>query len=137
MISDLRVAFRTLARAPLFTTVAIASLALGIGANTAIFSVLDRVLLRPMPVCAPESLVVFHSDSHPNGSATADNHETVFSLPVYRDLRDRTSVFDGVVARGGRNVSLGYGQETDQGSAEIVSGNYFRVLCVTPMLGRV
>jgi predicted permease len=137
MISDLRIAFRTLARAPLFTSVAIASLALGIGANTAIFSVLDHVLLRPMPVCDPGTLAVLHCDSRPQGSATSDNHETVFSLPIYRDLRDRTSVFDGVVARGGHHVSLGYGQETDRGLAEIVSGNYFRVLCVRPILGRV
>jgi len=90
MWKDLQFSLRTLRRSALFTTIAVLSLALGIGANTAIFSLLDQVTLRSLPVQDPGRLVVLHIDRYQApGSATSDNMETVFSYPMYRDLRDR------------------------------------------------
>ena len=136
MWTDIRIAFRTLGRAPLFTSVAILSLALGIGANTAIFSLLDQVLLRSLRVADPARLVVFHVSNVFPGTAHADSNETVFSYPLYKDLRDRSQAFDGVIARASAPVSLSDGGAAERVQAEIVSGNLFQVLGVGPTLGR-
>jgi predicted permease len=136
MWSDVRFALRTLRRSPVFTIIAVLSLALGIGANTAIFSLLDQVLLRGLPVREPQRLVVFHVAEHFPGWSTADNRESVFSFPMYKDLRDRSRVFDGVMARAGAPVSVSDGGATERAGAEIVSGNYFQALAVMPLLGR-
>ena len=97
MWKDLAFSLRTLRRSPLFTTVAVLSLALGIGANTAIFSLLDQVTLRSLPVADPERLVVLHADYNAPGTSTSDNSESVFSFPLYRDLRDRDAAFHGEI----------------------------------------
>lgn len=136
MWTDLRFALRTLRRSPVFAVVAVLSLALGIGANTAIFSLLDQVLLRALPVREPQRLVVFHVAEHFPGWSMADAHESVFSYPMYKDFRDGSRVFDGVVARAGAPVSVSDGGATERAGAEIVSGNYFQVLGVTPLVGR-
>lgn len=136
MWSDLRFALRTLRRSPVFTVIAVLSLALGIGANTAIFSLLDQVLLRGLPVREPQRLVVFHVAEHFPGRATADNHESVFSYPMYKDFRDRSPVFEGMIARAGAPVSVSDGGMTERAGAEVVSGNYFEVLGVLPLVGR-
>jgi predicted permease len=133
---DLRFAFRTLARSPLFTAVAVLSLALGIGANTSIFSLLDQVLYRSLPVRDPKALVVFHVDDHSSGMSSSDNSQSVFSYPMYRDLRERGSVFSGVVARAGVPVSVSWNGQTERARAEIVSGNLFNVLGVSAAIGR-
>jgi len=133
---DLRFALRTLARSPLFTAVAMLSLALGIGANTSIFSLLDQVLYRSLAVRDPKALVVLHVDEHSSGSSSSDNYQSVFSYPMYRDLRDRATVFDGVVARAGVPVSVSWNGQTERARAEIVSGNLFRVLGVSAAIGR-
>ena len=134
---DLRFAFRTLARSPLFTAVAVLSLALGIGANTSIFSLLDQVLYRSLPVRDPKALTVFHVDQeHSPGMSSSDNNESVFSYPMYRDLRDRSSVFSGVVARAGVAVSVSWNGQTERARAEMVSGNLFEVLGVSAAIGR-
>jgi predicted permease len=133
---DLRFALRTLARSPLFTSVAVLSLALGIGANTSIFSLLDQVLYRSLPVHDPRALVVFHADDHSSGMFSSDNSATVFSYPMYRDLRDRATVFTGVVARAGVSVSVSWNGQTERARAEIVSGNLFQVLGVRAAIGR-
>ncbi|HEY3381304.1 MAG TPA: ABC transporter permease [Vicinamibacterales bacterium] len=136
MWNDVRFAVRTLGRAPLFAGIAILSLALGIGANTAIFSLLDQVLVRSLHVTDPHRLVVFHvSDGFP-GSSHSDSSESVFSYPLYRDLRDRSEVFEGVIARSSAPVSVSDGGSSEQVQAELVSGNLFQVLGVTPALGR-
>ena len=136
MWNDLRYAVRTLGRAPLFTAIAVLSLALGIGANTAIFSLVDQVLLRNLPVADPGRLVVLHvSDGFP-GRNHSDSSETVFSYPLYKDLRDRSSVFGGVIARSSAPVSLSTGGTTERAHLEMVSGNLFQVLGVAPALGR-
>jgi len=134
---DIRFALRTLARSPLFTAVAVLSLALGIGANTSIYSLLDQVLYRSLPVRDPRSLIVFHVDDHTSGHRSSDNNQSVFSNPMYRDLRDRGAVFDGVVARAGDPVSVSWNGQTERARAEIVSGNLFEVLGVSAAIGRV
>ena len=107
MWKDLRFSIRTLRHSPMFTSIAVASLALGIGANTAIFSLLDQVLLRSLPVRDPERLVLLHTNYDGPGSSTSDNFESVFSNPMYRDLRDRDAAFSGMVARMGGRVTIG------------------------------
>jgi predicted permease len=134
---DLRFALRTLTRSPLFTCVAVLSLALGIGANTSIFSLLDQVLYRSLPVRDPGALVVFHVDDHSSGMSSSDNSESVFSYPLYRDLRDRNAVFSGVMARAGVPVSVSWNGQTERARAEMVSGNLFDVLGVSAAIGRV
>ncbi len=137
MLNDVRYAIRTIARAPLFAGIAVISLALGIGANAAIFSLVDQVLLRSLRVVEPDRLVVFHSSDSFAGWAHSDNDETVFSYPLYRDLRDRATVFDGVIARSSAPVSVSDGGASERAQAELVSGNLFQVLGVRPALGRV
>ena len=136
MWSDIRFAARTLTRAPLFTSIAVLSLALGIGANTAVFSLLDQVLVRSLRVTEPERLVVFHTSSGFVGWSTSDNNESVFSYPLYKDLRDRSKDLHGVVARGSAPVGISTGRSNERARAELVSGNYFQVLGVSPVLGR-
>jgi len=137
MWNDLRYGLRTLRRSPVFAAVAVLSLALGIGANTSIFSLMSQVMFRMLPVAEPERLVVFHAEGEREGSSSKDSQEAVFSYPMYRDLRDRSEVFEGVMARSSAAVSLMYGGQTDRARGEIVSGNFFEVLGVRAALGRV
>jgi len=96
VIQDVRYALRTLITTPPFTIVVVLTLALGIGANTAIFSLTDQVLLRLLPVKAPEQLVVLDGPGAFQGRTFNDG---TFSYPMYRDFRDPNTVFDGVIAR--------------------------------------
>jgi predicted permease len=137
MWNDLRFGLRTLRRSPVFTAVAVLSLALGIGANTSIFSLLSQVMFRLLPVAEPERLVVFHTEDQREGTSSSDNHEAVFSYPMYRDLRDRNQVFEGVIARSSAAVAFSYGGQTERARAEVVSGNFFEGLGVRAALGRV
>jgi predicted permease len=138
MWKDLVFSLRTLRRNPLFSTIAVLSLALGIGANTAIFSLLDQVTLRSLPVNDPQRLVVLHVEQYQApGSSTSDSNESVFSYPMYRDLCDRDPAFDGVIARMGAGVTLARQGAAEQASAEMVSGNFFQVLGVGAAVGRI
>src|SRR5262252_9208635 len=96
MLQDFRYAVRNLRRSPLFTTVALVSLALGIGANTAVFTVADQLLLRPLPVRYAADLVYFAGPGPYAGFVMGENR---FSYPMYRDLRDTAAGFEGVAAR--------------------------------------
>src|SRR5689334_23019979 len=96
MLQDLRYALRNLRRSPLFVTVALLSLALGIGANTAIFTIADQVLLRSLPVANANRLVAFTSPGPNSGMVWGENR---FSYPMYRDLREHNTVFSGVAGR--------------------------------------
>ena len=136
MLNDCRLALRMLLRSRGFAVVAILSLALGIGANTAIFSLLDQALLRSLPVAAPERLVVLDSPGPSAGWVANDNDETVFSLPMYHDLRDGSKVFSGMVARARAGVSVAAAGKADIAGAETVSANFFDVLGVKPLIGR-
>jgi putative ABC transport system permease protein len=124
MGNDLRYGLRVLRRSPVFTVVATVSLALGIGANTAIFSLLSQVMFRMLPVAEPERLVVFHTEGQREGRSSGDSREGVFSYLMYKDLRDRNHVFSGVIARSSAPVSVSYRGQTERARAEMVSGNF-------------
>jgi predicted permease len=136
-LSDLQHSLRMLKKSPLFTTVAIASLALGLGANTAIFSLLDQALLRPLPVHKPHELVLLTSPGVVRGAFEGDNSDRLFSRPMYIDVRDRNQVFSGLIARAPEPANLAYQGQTEAVTAELVSGNYFDVLGVRPERGRL
>src|SRR6266542_3674037 len=105
LIQDLRYSLRTLRKSPVFTTVAILSLALGIGANTAIFTLMDQVLLRMLPVKHPEQLMLLDQPGPHQGSVENDN---AFSYPMYRVLRDQNQVFNGMLARFPLSMSVSF-----------------------------
>lgn len=136
MWQDLAYAVRTLRRSPMFCAVAVLSLALGIGANTAIFSLLDQVVLRSLPVRDPEQLVILHRQFQPNGTSSSDDSESVFSYPMYRDLRDGDPAFAGLVARMSAGVRVAWQGSTEAERVEFVSGNFFMVLGVGAAAGR-
>jgi len=138
MKSDLIFALRALRRAPAFFALAIATLGLGIAANTAIFSLFYQVLLRSIPARDPQSLVILHSDP-PNlpGGSSSDNFETVFSYPLYLRLRDTSKSFQGLAARSGTSVQITAEGPAERARAEIVTGNFFEVLGLQPALGRL
>ena len=127
-----------LAKSPGFTAIAVITLALGIGANTAIFSLMNQILLRQLPVKNPDELVILRSPGPMPGHVSTDNDEAEsFSYPMYKGLRDSNTVFSGVLARYGFSASVASHGETDRASGELVSGNYFEVLGVQPVVGRV
>jgi predicted permease len=130
---DLTYTFRVLARAPGFTAVAVLTLALGIGANTAIFSLLDQVLLRLLPVKDPQQLVLLTMMGHHYGSNWGGN---AISHPMFRDFRDHNEVFSDMFCRFPASASLSVGQQAERARVELVSGTYFSTLGVVPALGR-
>src|SRR5437899_753383 len=138
-VYDLRLAFRTLRKNPILTTVALLSLGVGIGANTAIFTLMDRLLLRSLPVQRPEQLVLFVGPGCCSGAVNTDYGSDVsFSWPKYRALRDQgAGVFDGLIARAPFTASIASKALSERTSGELVSGNYFEVLGVRPALGRL
>src|SRR5881394_1759359 len=115
LFGDVRYALRGFLKSPLFTIIAIASLALGLGANSAIFNLLDQVLLRPLPVKDASQLVLLTAPGPDRGSFEGDNSERIFSYPVYQEIRDRTTFFSDVIARYPTRTHLGY-----QGHSESV-----------------
>jgi putative ABC transport system permease protein len=140
ILQDLRFTLRQLRRSPGFALTAILTLSLGIGANTAIFSLLDQALLRSLPVQNPQQLVILegtgkawegHTDSH------GGDEEAYFSYPMYKDLRDHNQAFEGLIATTSASVGFARAGESQVVSAELVSGNYFTLLGVHPALGRV
>ena len=139
MLQELKFALRQLRKAPVFTLVAVITLALGIGANTAVFTLLDQALLRSLPVSHPEQLVRLHytgdAPGHFNSYGGDDND--YFSYPMYRDLRDQNRVLQGLVANDKQNVSVQWNNRPDMADCELVSGNYFEVLGILPALGRL
>ena len=138
LLQDLRYGVRMLLKQPSFTLLAVLTLALGIGANTAIFSLLDQVLLRRLPVVNPEELVVLRSPGPIRGHGSSDSDiATSFSVPMYKGLRDNNQVFSGLLARYAIPLSVSTRGQTERAAGELVSGNYFETLGVRPALGRV
>ena len=139
-MANLKVALRTLFKTPFVTAVAVLSLALGIGANAAIFSLFNQMLLRPLPVPEPHRLVNL-AGSFPNpGSQScsmAGNCDVVFSYPMFRDLEKAQTVFTGIAAHRGFGANLSFRKQTLNARAIFVSGSYFPVLELKPALGRL
>ena len=138
LFQDLRYAWRQLIKSPGFTAVAVITLALGIGANTAIFGLLDQALLRSLPVKEPDRLAILKYQGSFNGHTRSRTDEKFyFSYPMYRDLRDRNSVFSGLIATVNAEVGVQWHNQPELVTAEVVSGNYFDVLGVQPAMGRL
>jgi len=131
LLQDLRYALRLLAKSPGFTAVAVLTLALGIGANTAIFTVADALLLRPLPYANPQRLVMVYETSIANR-----NEESVFSYPYFARLRDQQHSFSGISAYASDDFDMTGRGEPRQISAGRVSWNFFNVLGVRPALGQ-
>jgi predicted permease len=133
LVQDLRYGVRALAKNPAFTLIAMATLALGIGANTAMFSLLDQVVLRLLPVRDPERVVIVRETGNHYGNSYGPN---TISWPMFEDLRDNNQVFSGMFCRFPATVSITGGDRAAQISAELVSGSYFPILGVGTALGR-
>jgi putative ABC transport system permease protein len=131
---DLRLAVRGLKRSPLFAIVAILSVALGIGANTAIFTLIDQVLLRKLPVTNPDELVMLYQQGPHNGSNMGTR---MHSYPIYQEYQKRAEPLSEVLCRRLVSVSASIDNQTERLDAEMVSGNFFTMLGVKPALGRV
>ena len=131
--ADLKFAMRSLGKSPVFTSVAVLSVALGIGANTAIFSLLDQILLRLLPVKNPQQLVLLNI----NGMLYGNNHGyNALSYPMYEDIRKNNQVFSGMFCRFQNAFAVTFNGQTERVSGEMVSGTYFPVLGVGAALGR-
>ncbi len=137
---NIRLALRTLFKSPFITLVAILSLALGIGANSAIFSLYDQMLMKALPVPHPEELVNFKSPGPKPGSNScgqAGSCEEIFSYPMFKDLEKAQTSFTGIAAHRNFGGSIGYQGTSLSGNGAAVSGSYFPVLGLTPALGRL
>jgi predicted permease len=129
LITDLRYAVRRLAQRPGFAVIAMLTIALGVGANSAIFSIVNAILLRPLPVESPDRLVEIYSQE-------GDEEPVTQAYPDYLDIRARDDLFSGVTAYTVDFFSVDMGQEPEVMLGESVSGNYFEVLGVPAALGR-
>jgi predicted permease len=133
LVRDVRCGVRMLSKNPAFSLVAIATLALGIGANTAMFSLLDQVVLRLLPVSHPEQLVIVRETGNHYGNSYGPN---TISWPMFEDLRDNNQVFSGMFCRFPASVTIGFSDHAVQIPAELVSSAYFETLGVKAILGR-
>jgi putative ABC transport system permease protein len=141
-ITDLRYAIRALVARPGFALVAVASLALGIGVNTAIYSLFHQAVMKPLAVAAPEPLVNFSApgDRYPNNSSSnpAGGREEIFSYPMYLDLQQqRPPQLAGIAAHRSISVTIGFDGQIRNASGMLVSGNYFALLGLLPAHGRL
>lgn len=137
---QLAFAFRTLFRTPFVTTIAVLSLALGIGANAAIFSMFDQIMLRSLPVPAPDRLVNLSAPGPKPGSQScgqAGDCEEVFSYAMFRDLEREQTVFTGLAAHVEFGASLSWQDAPLMGDGMYVSGSYFPTLDIVPAMGRL
>jgi predicted permease len=129
LLQDVRYALRQLHKAPLFTLTATLSLAMGIGANAAVFTVIERVLLRPLPVAHPEELVLV------TDQRILEQQSPRFSYPFYASVREN-DVLDGVAARFSVGVNTDFNGRIARVNGELVSGNYFNVVGAGTQIGR-
>ena len=139
IIQDLRYALRQLRRSPGFTLTVVLTLALGIGASAAVFTLFDQVLLRMLPVERPHELVRFEWTGAFSGSASSfgGGDQNYFSYPMYKDLRDQNQVFSGVAAADKAYTGITWHNQSEDQDTEVVSGNYFQVLGLKPFAGRL
>ena len=138
LLGDVRLAFRRVASSPGLTLLIVATFALGIGANTAVFSLFDQALLRTLPVKDPGQLVLLDTPG-PNSGSISNNKQSPFpmSYPMFTDFRDKTDAFSGVLTYFPTNVFLGVEGNTQRIQADLVSGTYFEVLGLLPSSGRL
>ncbi|HVR71016.1 MAG TPA: ABC transporter permease, partial [Vicinamibacteria bacterium] len=134
-LADARYALRSWAKSPGFTLIAVASIGLGIGVTTAIFTLVDQVLLRRLPVKSPDELVQVTFKGSRYGSNWGDGTE--LSYPMYTAIRDQNQVFSGMFSRFGFQFHVGESVQPERVAGELVSGTYFPVLGVSPALGRL
>jgi predicted permease len=134
ILQDFRFALRTFRKSPVFTAVAVFSLALGIGANTAIFTLVNQLILRRLPVQEPDRLAILIGTGQHYGS---DMGRNPMSYPMFLDIRDRNRVFTGVMSRYRVSPSVEAGPETEIIGGELVSGNYFPLLGIHAAAGRL
>jgi putative ABC transport system permease protein len=135
---DVRYGLRMLAKSSGVTAIVVLTLALGIGANTAIFSLMNQILLRQLPVQNPKELVVLHAPGPVTGHVSDDGDATEsFSYPMYKGLRKDSAAVGNLLGQYGFSASIASRGQTERGSGELVSGNYFEVLGVPPAIGRV
>jgi predicted permease len=139
LIQDVRYALRQLRKSPGFTLTVIVTLALGLGANAAVFTLFDQVLLRMLPVERPKELVRFEWTGAFSGSMSSfgGDSKNYFSYPMYKDLRDKNQVFAGILAADKANVGVSWHNQAENEDAEVVTGNYFQLLGLKPALGRL
>lgn len=138
LIQEIRFSLRMLMKTLGVSAIAVLTLGLGIGANTAIFTLLDQIMLRRLPVEKPDELVVLRSPGPMRGHASSDGDIAAsFSFPMYKRLRETNEVFSGLLARYAIPLSVSAQGQTERASGELVSGNYFEVLGVNASLGRV
>jgi predicted permease len=138
LMQDLRYGLRMLAKNPGFTAIVVLTLALGIGANTAIFSLMNQILLRQLPVQNPNELVVLHAPGPVTGHVSDDGDETEsFSYPMYKALRENSATVCNMLGQYTFLASISSHGQTERGSGQLVSGNYFEALGVPPAIGRV
>src|SRR5215472_9956000 len=139
VFQNVRYALRQLGKHPGFSLVAVLTLAVGIGANAAIFSLVDQVLLRRLPVTEPDRLIMLKFTGSDTGhtSSYGGDPGQYFSYPMYRDLRDQNRVFSGVLCMFPAQVGVQWHDVPTLANSELVSGNYFSVLGVKPALGRL
>jgi len=136
LIHDLRYGIRMLAKNPGFSAVAVLTLALGIGANAAIFQLIDAVRLRTLPVKDPQTLAIVHLNNNHWGQGSF-NGPAEFTFPLWRQVEQRQQAFSSITAWGADTLNLAKGGEVDNARAIWVSGEFFRVLGVPPFLGRL
>src|SRR5262245_56258783 len=140
-MTRIRYAVRSLAKSPLLALVVLLSLGLGIGANTAIFSVMHQIVLASLPVEKPEDLVLITSpgDFKSGRSSTNDagGMDYIFSYPVFRELEKAPGALTAVAGFDNLGANLAYENQTINGSILIVSGSYFPVLGTRPLIGRL
>jgi putative ABC transport system permease protein len=142
LAGDLRFAVRQVLRSPGFAVTAVATLALAIGANTAIFTLLNQAMLRALPVKDPGQLVVLSFSGSFSGHTSSEGgdspgHAHYFSYPMFRDLREHNAVFSGLIAAAPASAGVSWNDHADQINVELVSGNYFPTLGVQAASGRV
>src|ERR1700682_411216 len=138
LFQDIRYGLRVLFKNPAFTTIAVLTLALGIGANTAIFSLINAVMLKMLPVTQPSQLVVVGDPTQVHRRSLGDPSVELFSYPLYRELSAGNQVFSGLLASSrASNLPVSIAGAADiRVNGELVSGNYFSVLGVNSILGR-
>jgi len=139
LIQDIRYALRQLRKSPGFTLTVIVTLALGLGANAAVFTLFDQVLLHMLPVERPKELVRFEWTGAFSGSMSSfgGDSDNYFSYPMYKDLRDKNQVFVGMLAADKTSVGVSWHNQAENEDAEVVTGNYFQLLGLKPALGRL